>query len=341
MNTFSILGQNKALRLLARARTSGRLAHAYLFTGPDGVGKSSLARELAMALLCRHAKADAAGCGLCPSCLQMQSGNHPDFLMIEPDGQGIKIDSIRQMKQALGFPPLTGTYRVVLLKETHTMRREAANSLLKILEEPPPGNLLLLTADNGAGLLPTIRSRCQLIALHALPLNLATEVIQQHRPDLGPADCLALAELSGGCPGQALHMEEEGILPLYQELIQALTSRSQGGAAKQVQTALSLAGRLAEHKNMAAQLLHLLRILCKNALAAKICRHPDNCTFAQAQMQTNGAGAIRIFRERWNTEQLSAKLQGIDRAEQALLRNCNPALVFEVLLLQFFDCFPS
>lgn len=341
MNTFSILGQDRALYLLARARVSGRMAHAYLFTGPDGVGKVSLARELAIALLCRHAEAEAgvAACGLCPSCMQMQSGNHPDFMVLEPEGQGIKIDAIRQMKQALGFPPLAGTQRVVLLKEVHTMRREAANSLLKILEEPPPGNLLLLTADDDQGLLATIRSRCQHIILHALPLALAAEVIKRHKPELSEADCLALAELSGGCPGQALRMEEETILPLYEDLVCALGTRGQGSAA-QVQSALALAGRLHEHREMSGLILHLLRLLLKNTLAARLCG--GGCEHGQGDVIRAGSIATRLqTREGWNAEQLSARLGAIDRADQALQRNCNPTLVFEVLLLQLIGTFPS
>lgn len=340
-----ILGQDKALRLLARARTGGRLAHAYLFTGPEGVGKSTLARNLATSLLCHHPDASqdvqteqATGCGLCTSCLQMQSGSHPDFLLIEPDGQGIKIDSIRLLKQTLGYPPLEGALRVVLLKEVHTMRREAANSLLKILEEPPPGNLLLLTSADEAGLLPTIYSRCQRIALKALPLELAREVILQHKPDLSRADCLALAELSGGCPGQALRMEEENILPLYQDLLAALLYQGRQ-ETEQVQAALSLAGRLNEHREMSGHILHRLRILCTNALAMRLCGQASG-SHDQTDRTSQTAQTIQATRERWNTEQLSAKLASITKAEQALHRNCNPTLVFEVLLLQLFDCLP-
>lgn len=329
------------MHLLGRARASGRLAHAYLFTGPEGVGKASLAQGLATALLCRQAEQQAglAACGLCSSCLQMQSGNHPDFMVLAPEGQGIKIDAIRQMKQALGFPPLAGTLRVVLLKDVHTMRREAANSLLKILEEPPLGNLLLLTADDDQGLLATIRSRCQLITLQALPLALAAEVIKRHKPELGEADCLVLAELSGGCPGQALRMEEETILPLYQDLIRALETRGQGSAA-QVQSALALASRLYEQREMSGLILHLLRLLLKNTLAARLCGGGES---GSEQAESRAAGNLTRLpaREGWNAEQLSAKLAAIDRADQALQRNCNPALVFEVLLLQLIGTFPS
>lgn len=326
MNGFSILGQDRALRLLARARRNGRLAHAYLFTGPEGVGKATLAREMATALLCRRAEAEGAGCGECPSCLQMAAGSHPDFLLIEPEGQGIRIDSIRRMRQDLGFSPLAGALRVVLLKDVQTMRREAANSLLKILEEPPPGNLLLLTADDEALLLPTIRSRCQAIALQPLPVPLCATVIGRHAQELDQEDRLVLATLSGGSPGMALRMEKDGILPLYHELTQALGAERP--LAERIQTALLLAARLNEHRDMATLVFHLLRRTFKDALEAELC----GPTSARS-------GIVPAGRERWNARRLSATLDVVDRAEQALSRNCNPTLVFEVLLLQLLDCF--
>lgn len=328
MNGFSILGQDRALRLLTRARRGGRLAHAYLFTGPEGVGKATLAREMATALLCQKAEPERAGCGECPSCLQMAAGSHPDFLLVEPEGQGIRIDSIRRMQQDLGFSPLAGPLRVVLLKDVQTMRREAANSLLKILEEPPPGNLLVLTADDEGLLLPTIRSRCQTIALQALPEALCATVIGRHAQELGQDDRLVLAGLSGGSPGMALRMEKDGILPLYHELTQALAAERP--LAERIQTALLLAARLNEHRDMATLVFHLLRRMFKDALEADLC----GPTAARSGIAPPG-------RERWNARQLSATLEHIDRAEQALARNCNPTLVFEVLLLQLLDHFSA
>lgn len=321
----AILGQTKALTLLRRALESGRLAHAYLFSGPDGVGKTTVALDLAAVLLCRAPEGEHP-CGRCPGCLKFRTGNHPDFQRIRPDGAAIKIDQIRELKKALTFAPFESRQRIVLLEEVHTMRREASNSLLKVLEEPPAGNLLLLLGDAGGSILDTIVSRCQVIPFAPLPLGLAAEVIRNHSPDLDEAGSLALAELADGCPGQALAIEADGVLALYGRIVEAALARHDT-PAQSVERALSLAVDMAEMKEGLAPLLALLRIFLKNTMAA------------QAGVPALGlAPEAEQARERWNSAQLSAKMAAIDLAEQALARNCNRGLTSEVLLLDLLDC---
>jgi DNA polymerase III subunit delta' len=241
-----ILGQAKALTLLSRAVKSGRLAHAYLFAGPDGVGKTTVALDLAAILLCRDPLAERP-CGICPGCLKFHSSNHPDFLRIRPDGAAIKIDQIRQLKKALNFAPFESRLRIVLLEEVHTMRREAANSLLKVLEEPPADNLLILVGNAAGSLLDTIVSRCQVIPFAPLPLALAAAIIRTHRQELDEAGSLALAALADGCPGQALAMETDGVLALYNQILKELLVEDVR-PPERVERALALAIDLAEAK---------------------------------------------------------------------------------------------
>ncbi len=318
----AILGQTKALTLLRRALTSGRLAHAYLFPGPVGVVKTTVALDLAAVLLCR-APQGVHPCGRCPGCLKFRSGNHPDFERIRPDGAAIKIDQIRELKKALTFAPFESRQRIVVLEEVHTMRREASNSLLKVLEEPPADNVLLLLGDAAGSILDTIVSRCQVVPFAPLPLQLAAEVIRTHRPDLDEASSLALAGLADGCPGRALAMETGGVLTLYGRIVEAALSRGDS-SAQRVERALALAVDLAEMREGLAALLALLRIFFKNIMAAQ----------AGVPVSPEAVQA----RERWNLTQLSAKMAAIDLAEQALAGNCNRGLISEVLLLDLLDC---
>lgn len=328
MRFASILGQIKANTLLNRALDSGRLAHAYLFAGPDGVGKTTLALDLAANLLCRKPRADGP-CDACPGCVKFHSGNHPDFTRIRPEGATIKIDQIRGLKKALSYSPFESERRVVLIEEVQTMRREAANSLLKLLEEPPPDNLLVLISNTTGGLLDTLVSRCQVIPFSPLPIDVASAIILQHRPELSAADAHDLAALTEGCPGQALALEAETLLPYYHRLIDAVLADYQGQAAR-IETALLLAAELVECKDGDGMLLTLLRIFYKNAMAAQTA--PASAAFSEQVMRA---------RERWNLQQLSAKMSAIDLMEQALARNCNRGLTIEVLLLDLLDGSPS
>lgn len=325
MAVFSILGQNKAVTLITRAIESGRLAHAYLFAGPDGVGKTTLALEMAALLLCQNPVNEGA-CHVCPSCQKLRTGNHPDLLRLKPDGASIKIDQIRSLKQALAYPPFESRLRVVVLEETQAMRREAANSLLKLLEEPPPGNLLILIGNTAGSLLDTIVSRCQLIPFTALSGETTTAIIRARKPELSAIDAQALAALADGCPGQALALDAEAVLTFYRQLLAALLTGG-GSQASRVETALQLATELAQYREGLDTLFNLLRLFFKNAMQAVMA--PPGSTLTQELLQA---------RERWNLTQLSAKMAAIDLMEQALARNCNRTLAGEVLLLDLFDC---
>lgn len=167
MGFSEIIGQDRVIRLLRRALRQGHLPHALLFTGLDGAGKRLTALTLAKVLNC-EIESSGDSCDRCLSCRKMASGNHPDLLIVDKEGQFIRIDRIRDLQRRLRFRPLEGRWRVIVIHEAETMRTEAANALLKILEEPPPKNLFILTAPDSTALLPTIASRCLCLRFQAL-----------------------------------------------------------------------------------------------------------------------------------------------------------------------------
>lgn len=304
----------------------GRLAHAYLFSGPDGVGKATVARAMAAGLLCSDSSTPGP-CGKCPGCLQFASGNHPDFLHIRPDGASIKIGQIRAIKKQLAYSPFAGGMRIVLVEEAQTMRREAGNSLLKMLEEPPPDNLFLIVASDAEPVLSTILSRCQLISFAPLADDLAAAVIRSHAPELGERESLLLAGLSEGCPGRALTMETGEVLALRDQLIPALLGEKRS-EAQAVEEGLFLAGAMAELKTDLDLLLDLLTVFFKDTLLLSLCGEPSSHVSAARTKE------LALARERWNLSQLSDKVHAVDCAVRALARNCNRGLVCEVLMLR-------
>ncbi|MGW8161194.1 MAG: DNA polymerase III subunit delta' [Desulfobulbales bacterium] len=321
-----LLGQPKATKLLNRALVSGRLAHAYLFTGPDGVGKATAARSLAAVLFCRS-ETSSAPCRQCGGCIKFFSDNHPDFHHIRPDGAVIKIDQVRDLKKVLSFPPLESRQRIILLEDVHTMRREAANSLLKLLEEPPPDNLLLLTADESEPLLPTILSRCQIIPFYPLPPAITSDILRQMDTDLNTKNAQIIAALAGGCPGRAKTLDTENLIPLHEEIMDSLLTR-QNSEADETENALLLGGKAAEMKESLPTLLDLLHLFFKEGMVAHL----------GSSSPKSGPGYLEPYvvraRERWNLDQLSDKIQAVDFAKQALARNCNRQIVCDVLFLR-------
>ena len=163
----NLIGNEKVKNLLKSSIQSDNILHSYLFTGIDGVGKSLFAKEFAKAILCSADKDKP--CGNCKSCLEFQGESHPDFLQIEPeDGKVIKIEQIRYLQEKIAEKPVTSTRKVYIINNCDTMTREASNSLLKTLEEPPSYATIILITSNESKLLVTIKSRCTKIAFQAL-----------------------------------------------------------------------------------------------------------------------------------------------------------------------------
>lgn len=313
-----VLGQPKAKEMLRRAMASAKMSHAYLFRGPIGVGKKTMAHAFAATINCT-APVDHAACGTCASCQKFRSGNHPDFQLIAPDGASIKIQQIRELKKSLAFPPFEARYRVILLADAHTMRRETANSLLKTLEEPPANTVLILTADEASGVLPTIVSRCQVIPFFALP---QAEVAQALMAETGLplTEAATLAAIAEGSLGRARVLHEKKLLPLRTEIVTTLL-RLQADGPKTVETLFGLAEEAAKQKEELPELLDLLRTWYRDLLLAG----------NSQPLNQDIALTWEAARQRWPEAELFTRLDRIDRAKRELSRNCNRALVCEVL----------
>lgn len=197
---------NKALhKRLIGAVADGRLCHAYLFFGQRGVGKRTLGKQLAGAILCRGEASQAKPCGSCVSCKKLFSGNHPDFYCYDgKEGRNaFHIDTIRALRQDAYIRPNESEYKVYLLPNAQDMTQAAANAFLKVLEEPPKHAVFILTATSKTSVPATILSRCIPFEVFPLSDNELREALTARHPDSGGELLERAILLSGGVLGRA------------------------------------------------------------------------------------------------------------------------------------------
>lgn len=213
----AIIGHKEIIKTLEASLNDDRVGHAYLFLGPAGIGKKTLARAFARQLFCEErSKGEACSC---QACRKFLSGSHPDFITVEPKGTSIKIEQIRDLKRSAYFRPWMGDSKVFFFPEAEQLTEAAANSFLKLLEEPPFKTFFLFTAERADYILPTIRSRCQIFTLYPVP---AVEIVKWLQ-DQGFTEDEARkrASASQGLPGRALMENTAGPVRINFQEIQA------------------------------------------------------------------------------------------------------------------------
>lgn len=213
---------------LLSSRERDSLPHALLVTGRSGVGKQRFAQQFAEVLLCSEQQ--AMPCGQCKGCRLIAAGTHPDLRIVAPieDKRVISVDQIRELTHYLSLTALYGGYQVVIISPADLMNINAANSLLKTLEEPPAQTLLMLVTDRPAALSGTIRSRCQVIHFERPANAIALEWLTTHQPEITAQSARTLLDLADGAPLKAAEMAERGIIGQRTEMLDDLEKISAG-----------------------------------------------------------------------------------------------------------------
>ena len=236
--SLPLIGHETAEAGLLKAWISGRFPHAWLITGPRGVGKATLAMKMARFVLSQSAGGGAQGGGLFgdeplpPDSLdtdpdtslarRIASGGHSDFRLLKKreDKTVIQIDQTREVVDFAYMTPAEGGWKVIVVDSVDDMNHNSANALLKALEEPPSKALFLLVSHAPGGLLPTIRSRCRSLKLTGVPKEGIVSLLGAVRPDLSAEERAVLAALGDGSPGRAIHFAEQGAVDLYRALVE-------------------------------------------------------------------------------------------------------------------------
>lgn len=204
---WKILGHDWAVETMAEHIRRKAVRHAYLFTGPQGVGRRTLALRFAQALNCKNTKVIGQPCLDCRTCRLIENQQHPDMMIVQAEDVGIrlKIDQIREIQRILSLLPYETDYRMAVFLRFDEASHQAMNALLKTLEEPPAHVILLLTALNEEMLLPTIRSRCEILRLRPMLIDQLSAGMQ-NLWHASPEKANVLAHISGGRPGYAHHL---------------------------------------------------------------------------------------------------------------------------------------
>lgn len=255
-DNWNLLGHEWAVDMLRRHVARGETRHAYLFAGPPGIGRRTLASRFAQALNCERPVAPGEPCFTCRTCKQTEAMQHPDLAIIQAvnedgeakEGGTLKVDQIREIQRTLNLKPYQSQYRVAMFLRFHEANDSASNALLKTLEEAPAHAVLLLTADTPEQLLPTIISRCEILRLRALPLEAVVSDLLSRGLDEDRARLLA--HISGGRPGFARSlMDDPALLEKREERLNDLQTLLPASKVEK----FSYAERLAKDKDVMRQ----------------------------------------------------------------------------------------
>jgi len=314
-----ILGHDRQKAILRRASANDRLAHAYLFQGPEGVGKRLMALALVRTLVCQTRE----GCGDCPACRRIDHHNHPDLHLLEPVDGVIKIEQVRKVQRELSLRPLEAAKKVCLIDGAETMNPAAANALLKTLEEPSGAALLILLAAHPERLLPTIRSRCQTLAFGRLSRDVLQGALVRQL-GINPVEGDILAALSDGSFHKALGKNRSLFLEDRRDFLKRLTGLSPGS----IVPLFELAEELSKNKELLPDILDIIQTFFRDLLLFLHGRPTEEL------VNRDLLEKIQRVARRETVDTVIRKLEALTSAGHHLQRNANPQLALEVLFLR-------
>ncbi|RME34392.1 MAG: DNA polymerase III subunit delta' [Deltaproteobacteria bacterium] len=316
MTFDQIIGHQQQKDIFRRAIQSGRLAHAYLFEGPEGVGKKLMATAIARALCCH----EQVGCGSCAACRKIDHRNHPDMHLVDPEGNGIKIEQIRRLIRELNYRPVEARKKICIIDQADSMNQAAGNALLKTLEEPPGDAVLILLSSHPERLLPTIRSRCQRVAFQRLAQQQVLEVLNEQL-GIDEQEASVLAAVSEGSFARIATRDREGFSALRNEVFSWFSNGSLADAAPRMR----LAEELDRRKEDIPGIVEVLQTLYRDALHLILGRGDKAANVDATAIITQLAGQETAL-------SLLDKISALDSARRQLEHNVNRQLALNVLL---------
>lgn len=323
---WQVIGQTKAITLLERSIQREQLSHVYLFVGPPSVGKLTLAINLAQAVNC---KAENAPCSDCTSCQRIASSKHADVQIIgltSGEKREISIEQMREMQNSASLPPYEGKQKVFIIDKADLLSHEAANCLLKTLEEPLPRVIFILLTAREKLLLPTIISRCQRVELRPLSFTLIKEVLSQHY-EVSEQKVDLVARLSGGCLGWALNaIRDDRLLQERTERLNTLIGLTHASYKQRLTYAAELASGFNKAKEEVEEVLGLWVNWWRDLLLLKGGNEKFIINIDQKKVLLHQA-------RNYSIRQIKDFIHYLQSVSEQLEQNANPRLALEVLML--------
>lgn len=289
MRFFGIVGQDRVKNILLRTVSAQRIPHAFLFAGPEGVGKRTTALAFFSFLVCED-PTENDSCGLCRACNMVDAGTFPDLAILQPEKGVIKIDAIRQATPRLQFEPLIGPWKGLIIDNADLMTLEAANAALKTLEEPPSKTLFILISSNPDVLPRTVISRCITLNFNRLSTEDVAAIVAEER-GLSPAEIVDAAALSMGSPGRAIRLLDSPLMGERRAFIQTFLELGTKG----LDQLLAFSKDVASSKGDEADVLLLLESLLQDIVhAASGSPDSDFCNYDMVEEIRGFANKIGI-----------------------------------------------
>jgi len=328
---WGIAGHEWAVALLKEHIARDQLRHAYLFTGPDGIGRRSIALRFAQALNCPQPLEPGEPCLTCPTCSKIENMVHTDLTIVQSEGPGemLKVDQVRGLTRSLALSPYESKHRIALLLRFEGAHPSAANALLKTLEEPSQHVVLILTADSVENLLPTVVSRCEVMRLRPVALEVLSRWLVGEM-NIPPQDAKFYAHVSGGRPGIAIRLHTEpGLLKergRYLDDLYQLLSSNRVGRFKYI-SSLIYPMDLQKTRVQIRERLFVWIALWRDVL---FCAHGAQIPFVnQDQLER-----IIDMAETFGYKSAHNTLKALQRTQNLLARNINPRLAAEWMMLR-------
>lgn len=312
-----VIGQERAVSVLRRSISMGRVSHAYLFSGIEGCGKKKTALAFVQAVFCGKDEA----CGVCPSCKKIASGQHPDLHILEPDGAFIKIDQVRELQKELSYRAFEAPKKACIIDGAEKLNQSSGNALLKTLEEPPGDALMILITPERSAVLQTILSRCQTIEFQPLPAQLVEErLVRDH---FAPETARVAASLSGGSLRRGSEIAADGVLEGRVGFLERVLALN----LKEIGTLFAAAEEFAADKEGLPGFLELLLSFLRDVLIYR--STPD--ALANADL----AHLVAREAERCPEPRIMELIEQLIAMRRMLVRNVNARLALEVFFMRF------